>query len=83
MYTIVGFKFLNFKDDSGNLVTGYKLHLISNQDDPELDEGQMAFNKFFSARSISGTPIVGATCDLKFTLSGNTPKLTGLVIHND
>lgn len=83
MYIIVGFKFLNFKDDKGNDVVGYKIHLLSDQDDPELDAGQTALNKFFSARSITGIPRVGAACDFKITLSGTTPKISGLVIYDD
>lgn len=83
MYVIVGFKFMNFKDDNGKDVIGYKLHLLSDADDPELDEGQSVISKFFSTRLISGTPKVGANCEFKITMSGSTPKIAGLVIHEN
>lgn len=83
MYTIVGFKYLNFNDESGKPVTGYKIHLLSTVDDADLDEGQTAVNRFFSSRSIEGTVELGAVCDFKITLSGNTPKISGLVIQNN
>ncbi len=80
MYIISGFKFMDFKDEKGQQVTGYKLHLISSADDPDLDAGQSALNKFFSTRSITGVPKVGATCEFKITMSGNIPKISGVVI---
>ena len=82
-YTIVGFKYVNFVDEKGKTVNGYKVCLLSNNDDPNLDEGQLAFNKFFSARSISGNIRVGAICSFKISMSGNSPILSGLdIIEN-
>lgn len=80
MFTIVGYKFMKFNDESGKEIAGFKICFLSNNDDPDLDEGQLAFNKFFTSKSITGTVQIGAVCDFKISMSGNTPKISGLDI---
>lgn len=83
MFEIVGYEKIEFTNqDTGELVDGYKLHLLGEEFDSNNRFGRPVLTKFFSSKYIKGSPIkVGAFCEFIVTFdSSGKPKLRGINI---
>lgn len=58
LLTIVGFRYVNFKDDSGKLVQGYTLYYTQDSTD-ENTEGLICGKQFISATRVDYDPVIG------------------------
>lgn len=81
MYKIMGWDPVKFTDDqTGEMVDGVRFHLLADEVSSSIKHGCEVLNVFFAKERILGTPDVGATCDLKFSVRNGKPRVTGIEI---
>lgn len=81
MYKIMGWDPVNFPDEkTGEVIEGVRFHLLADEMSSSVKYGCETVNAFFAKEKIAGTPDVGATCDLKFSIRNGKARVTGIEI---
>lgn len=83
MYTIVGFKKVNYSKKDGSSVSGVEFHLVE-CDFSSVSSGYGVATVYFSDSVLKKFGFsdfsVGQTCELCYQLSNGKPRLTGIKI---
>lgn len=81
MYSIYGYKKVNYTRKSDNtIVDGINFYLV-NADKVEGIEGNEVLSIYINSSKITGTVAVGSDADLQFSLMNGQAKVSGILIH--
>lgn len=81
MYTISGFKVLNYTNKNNQQVNGVEFHLVSIDEIQERDfHGKSVLQIYLSSANINGSVQVGAKAQLCYSIVRGQPRVTGIKI---
>lgn len=81
MYTITGYRTINYENQQGHKVDGIEFYLVDNEEsNDEAVVGSPCLTFYCKREAIKGTPEVGAQADLSYTIMRGTPRITGINI---
>lgn len=85
VYSIVGYRFVDYKRKDGSECHGIEFHLLES-DGSSLEHGNAVCSVFLSSNQLqkcgysSSAFAVGDSCELSYQLNGRNPRLVGIKI---